>query len=307
MESGPRRTDRPVPPYRVGGPVRVLTPRAAPRKELSRRQRAINQVRAQAKAYGTTFGSTALPVTPQALHAYQLLSRVPASNQAGFKPCERMRVRWPTRACLTIDPRAVTSLALVNAHCPALAAYASKLPIMAVNVGRLLATIEAFAAFATTPLGSSVGSGELNPQRLPANPGYDWCAVRTSADRALWFLVATDIKYAHGPAELRYPPNERFSALLHRLRSSGYEEYFFDLGRALYATVDFVYGDVNRASMFRYTPVAPAQPPQGGRRRPSRKVPSPRLRILVMTDDTAVWAIKTSRFTSVGAHTSAID
>lgn len=127
---------------------------------------------------------------------------------------------------LSVDPRSVTSILDANHNSSALAAYRDKLPIMVLNRSRLHYTVEAFVMLCRTVDGV------------------------TPTQQALRFFLETDQKYAH--RDLQLPANERFSQMLHRLRSNGYESYIFELARAVRANVDLVVGDVSRVVGHRY-------------------------------------------------------
>lgn len=113
------------------------------------------------------------------------------------------------RCTIEVDSRAVVSLALVNKKSSILESYANKLPIMTINVSRLLYTIEAFAL---------------------KNTGVNL------TQQALEFYIKTDLKNR----DKTLPPNHQFSQFLHRLKSSGYPEYIFDLAREMQLNVDYV-------------------------------------------------------------------
>lgn len=135
-----------------------------------------------------------------------------ARDQCGFRRSFEKKI--PLECCVTIDQRAVVSLALVRRQSTILGAYANKLPIMALNVSRLLYTIEAFSY-----------------RDYNANN-------HTPIQQALDFYVKTDI--AHRDYTL--PPNQQFSEFLHCLRTTGYLEYIFTLARELNLNVDLIMG-----------------------------------------------------------------
>lgn len=115
------------------------------------------------------------------------------------------------RCQIEIDHRAVVSLALINQHSCVLESYANKLPIMSINVVRLLYTIEAFNMRNQT-------------------------SINSPTEQALEFYIRTDLKYRNK----RLPANRQFSDFLHRLRSSGYTDYIFDLATELNFSVDLI-------------------------------------------------------------------
>lgn len=130
------------------------------------------------------------------------------------------------------DPRAVVSLALLNWKTPILQAYANKIPLMCINASRLQYTLDAF------------DYGGYRATALAAENDNDTVGL------ALQFLIETDITQI--PVSLE--PNERFSQLLHTLRSSGYENYIFALARRLELDVDLAQckQDCNVNIVFRY-------------------------------------------------------
>lgn len=129
-----------------------------------------------------------------------------------------------------IDQRAVVSLAFYNYNFDYLQAYLPKLPLMCINVNRLVYTVNAFALF--NPL----------DERL--------------VEKALKFLIITDIEtlptirtipilnytqfnvYTKDIEQIE--SNELFSLLLHRLQNPGYELYIFTLAHHLGMNVDLV-------------------------------------------------------------------
>ncbi|ACH96183.1 GrBNV_gp84-like protein [Oryctes rhinoceros nudivirus] len=116
------------------------------------------------------------------------------------------------RCQIEVDHKAVVSLALVNQKSPILESYANKLPIMTINVARLLFTIEAFTL--------------KNKDTFRKPP----------VQQALEFYIRTDLKHR----SKKLPPNHQFSQFLHRLKSSGYPEYIFDLAREVELNVDYI-------------------------------------------------------------------
>lgn len=136
------------------------------------------------------------------------------SEQCGFKRTFEKII--PLECRTSIDSRSVVSLALVKRQSTILGAYANKLPIMSINVSRLLYTIEAFK-FRDYNQGS-----------------------QTPIQQALDFYVRTDI--AHRNTNLA--PNHQFSEFLHCLRTTGYLEYIFDLARTLNLNVDLIVDNI---------------------------------------------------------------
>lgn len=136
-----------------------------------------------------------------------------SAEQCGFKRTFEKNI--PLECCISIDPRSVVSLALVKRQSTILGAYANKLPIMAINVCRLLYTIEAFKYRDLTR------------------------EFQTPIQQAIDFYVGTDI--AHRNTKLA--PNHQFSEFLHCLRTTGYLEYIFDLARHLNLNVDLIVGN----------------------------------------------------------------
>lgn len=132
-------------------------------------------------------------------------------DQCGFKmtllPIHSMVCR------AEVDPYAVVSLALVNQRSSMLDSYANKLPIMAINVLRLLYTVETFTL-------KNQNTNYISPEQ-----------------QALEFYVQTDLKYR----DSKLPPNEQFSEFLHRLRSCGYRDYIFELARETNANIDYIF------------------------------------------------------------------
>lgn len=153
-----------------------------------------------------------------------------------------------------VDTRALVSLALLDRAAGYLQAYASKLPLMCINVSRLIYTTDAF---------------------VYRNRSAD------ATTAALQFYIGTDI-FAASPtsdganAEPRpsTPPNELFSNLVHRLRQTGYEEYVFALADHLQLNVDLVKSD---NLLFRYT-----------------RVESPTVGVLTAVRHDAEWYVKTT-------------
>lgn len=120
--------------------------------------------------------------------------------------------------CIPIaDSRATVSLALINSQCSILQKYANKLPIMTINVSRLLYTIEAFVFVSSD------------------NPAQRNDCLRN----ALEFYIDTDLCFNVKHSK-HLPANERFSEFLHRLRSNGYYDYIFELATRLNLNVDVI-------------------------------------------------------------------
>lgn len=136
-------------------------------------------------------------------------------QQCGFR--RSVELKNPVNCRVETDFRAVVSLALIKKQSAILGTYANKLPIMTMNVSRYLYTVEAFNFQNTT---------------------------KNSLSEAINFLITTDIKYRE-----KCQANLEFSNFLHRLRSSGYTEYIFELARKLNLNVDLV---LNRAIVIRY-------------------------------------------------------
>lgn len=164
-------------------------------------------------------------------------------------------MRLPTgNVHVKVDTRALVSLALLDRAAGYLQAYASKLPLMCINVGRLIYTTDAF---------------------VYRNRSVD------ATTAALQFYIGTDI-FAASPtsdganADSRPspPPNELFSNLVHRLRQTGYEEYVFALADHLQLNVDLVKSD---NLLFRYT-----------------RVESPTVGVLTAVRHDAEWYVKTT-------------
>lgn len=156
---------------------------------------------------------------------------------------------------LGIDPRAVVSLVQAAARCPRLTQYASKRPLLLINVARFAWTVEAF------------GLG----------PG---CSERDAVtERALTFYLEAD--QASVSDQRHSAANERFSALLHRLRSSGYEAYILALARATGLHVDLIYGTVSRRMSRHY--------------RNDVCVPARVGFITALTDDGETWSVRVTR------------
>nr|WOJ45430.1 GrBNV_gp84-like protein [Apis mellifera nudivirus] len=147
------------------------------------------------------------------------------------------------------DPYAVVSLSLLNWQLPALKLYASKIPLMCINVNRLEYTVNAFKY------------GGYKAAALAASSGGDAVTL------ALNFLIETDIEYISSLSLKRNDiaekeegddqdeANAKFSKLLHILRSNGYEYYIFALGRYLDLDVDLTYcqkKNTNHSVVFRY-------------------------------------------------------
>lgn len=131
------------------------------------------------------------------------------------------------------DPLAVVSLSLLNWQLPALKLYASKIPLMCVNVNRLEYTLNAFKY------------GGFKAAALAASSDGDAVSL------ALNFLIETDIEYISSSSlssssstmdrNGEDEANARFSKLLHLLRSNGYEQYIFALGKHLDLDIDLAY------------------------------------------------------------------
>lgn len=121
----------------------------------------------------------------------------------------------PIQYCVNDDERSTVSLALIKSNTSILNAYANKLPIMCINVSRLIYTVEAYKV-------------------LECFKTYD-----EYINAALTFYIETDMKLCDRTQQA----NQRFSNFLHRLRSSGYKEYIFALAQALNMSVDMNYSD----------------------------------------------------------------
>ncbi|AYP97957.1 GrBNV gp84-like protein-like protein [Mauternbach virus] len=133
-------------------------------------------------------------------------------EQCGFS--YTFETKCPLKCVIEIDSRAVASLALINKQSGILKCYANKLPIMTVNISRLLYTTEAFAVQRNADNGD-----------VPVS------------QKALEFFLKTDLEQCKKDC---LPPNEKFSNFLHRLKGTGYMDYIFSLARELNLNVDFV-------------------------------------------------------------------
>lgn len=130
-------------------------------------------------------------------------------EQCGFT--RSYETKTPLRWTVNIDLQACLSLAAVNKQNPNLHDYANKTNIMVINVSRLSWTCEAFKFL------NQVSQTTVNEQ-------------------ALQFYFKTDYKHR----DKKLPPNHQFSNFLHRLKSSGYLDYIFDLAREINLNVDII-------------------------------------------------------------------
>lgn len=157
------------------------------------------------------------------------------------------------------DARASVSLALINRRCNILQKYANKLPIMTINVSRLLYTIEAFVFaisndnpeqrneclrnalefyIATDLENNEYISNSVTVSFANANDdGSDDDAGYSNPKRS-------KVTCGHGGSETA--PNQKFSDFVHRLRSNGYTRYIFALATKLNLNVDHVRGNNTR-------------------------------------------------------------
>lgn len=188
---------------------------------------ALIRVKRQALYNGLTFKSS----------DYQIESSVAAAKASDSIPKSRHGYRVKTlprqriRISIKVDIRALVSLACWDRTADYLQVYASKLPLMCINVNRLIYTTDAF-----------VYSNR----------------VSDATKDALQFYIGTDIRVStsfdtEGRPQDKVgvlPSNEQFSNLLHRLRETGYEEYVFALADLLHLNVDLVKSD---NLLFRYT------------------------------------------------------
>lgn len=153
---------------------------------------------------------------------------------------------------LKIDPKMVISLASWHRHISVLGKYMNKAPIMTVNALRYLYTLEAFKLS---------GNGvTLQQQQFPASCQQQTHTQTTITgsieDRALEYYLRTDIKWVNElvqqktctSAEQR-GANFQFSQLLHRLKSTGYPAYIFQLAYDLNLNIDFL---INSTTCVRY-------------------------------------------------------
>lgn len=160
----------------------------------------------------------------RAFEAERYFTAIAASAPLNFLPrqycgfeCE-IRKRATLRCVDSQDARAVVSLALLR-QIRALSAYANKTPIMCINVNRFVYTVAAFEFVEQT---------------------------EDPVSEALEFYVSEDVRQSDdlltnsSTTDPMTPPNERFSDLLHRLRSTGYEAYVFSLAERLNFDVDLV-------------------------------------------------------------------
>lgn len=140
-------------------------------------------------------------------------------ERCGFT--RRIEEKMSLKCIIETDDRAVVSLALLQKQSPILEAYANKLPIMTMNASRFLYTVEAFTY---------------------RNRNID---STTAVQQALNFYFETDKKFR----DVNLPPNQQFSDLLHRLKSSGYDDYIFELAREINLNVDLA---ISRQLIVRY-------------------------------------------------------
>lgn len=190
---------------------------------------ALMRVKRKALSDGRTFKSSA-SLTEATAAAAKASDSIPKSR-CGYR-LETLR-RQQIRINVKVDTRALVSLACWDRTAGYLQAYASKLPLMCINVSRLIYTTDAFV--------------------------YRNRSTDATTD-ALQFYIGTDIRvespaYTSSdcpPDESRLLPpfNELFSNLVHRLRQTGYEEYVFALADHLQLNVDLVKCD---NLLFRYT------------------------------------------------------
>lgn len=101
--------------------------------------------------------------------------------------------------------------------------YQSKLPIMCVNYQRLVFTIRAFEFL----------------HKINRNARIDAIDFLLNHDLKLNAGGVSGGKDLHKKATV-VPANKQFSILLHRLRSSGYREYFFELALHLEYDLEFM-------------------------------------------------------------------
>lgn len=178
------------------------------------------RVKRKALSDGRTFKSSAR-LTEATVAAAKASDSIPKSR-CGYR-LETLH-RQQIRITMKVDTRALVSLACWDRTADYLQAYASKLPLMCINVSRLVYTTDAFV--------------------------YRNRSADATAD-ALRFYIGTDISAAYDDET---PSNELFSDLVHRLRKTGYEEYFFALADRLQLNVDLVKSD---NLLFRYTRTEP--------------------------------------------------
>lgn len=185
---------------------------------------ALIRVKRKALADGRTFKSSAR-LTDSTVAAARASDSIPKSR-CGYR-LETLH-RQQIRITMKVDTRAAVSLACWDRTAGYLQAYASKLPLMCVNVSRLIYTTDAFV--------------------------YRNRSTDATTD-ALQFYIGTDIRQENPCSppddESSTPPsNELFSNLVHRLRRTGYEDYVFALADHLQLNVDLVKCD---SLLFRYT------------------------------------------------------
>lgn len=192
---------------------------------------ALMRVKRKALSDGRTFKSS-VQLNESTVAAAKASDSIPKSR-CGY----RLETLHRQQVCITmkVDTRGLVSLACWDRTAGYLQAYASKLPLMCINVSRLIYTTDAFV--------------------------YRYRSTDATTD-ALQFYIGTDIHeenpvYASDcpPDESSLPPsNELFSNLVHRLRQTGYEEYVFALADHLQLNVDLVKCD---NLLFRYTRSTP--------------------------------------------------
>lgn len=155
---------------------------------------------------------------------------------------------------LKIDPKMVISLASWHRCISVLGKYMNKAPIMTINAMRYLYTLEAFK------LSGNGVALQQQQQHFPMPCKQQKYAPTTITgnieDRALEYYLRTDIKWVNElvqqktctSAEQR-GANFQFSQLLHRLRSTGYPAYIFQLAYDLNLNIDFL---INSTTCVRY-------------------------------------------------------
>jgi hypothetical protein len=152
-------------------------------------------------------------------------------ERCGFK---RSFERRPPLVCrINVDHNSVVSLALIRRRNTILGSYANKLPIMTINISRLLYTIEAFMF---CDPGVCTGIDRRKFKKFKPN---DDSRMPTVIESALDFYLRTDIESR--PPNL--PANRQFSDFLHRLRSTGYLGYIFALATRLNFNIDLLIND----------------------------------------------------------------
>lgn len=160
-------------------------------------------------------------------NSHEFLEKIRPKVFCGFDANLEQRIKI-TQCYTNIDPllccSCVEFFLLMSTTDGIFMRYRNKLPILSLNVSRLVWTFHTFR------------------HRLAVNENYDDAGI---LKKSIDFYLETDYKYLSKNEDL---PNLNFSNYLHKLRASGYFEYVMELALDNHLDVDYISSRLFRES-----------------------------------------------------------